>query len=295
MWFIETKTNKIGRVAPDGTIHEFPIPTANSGANGIAAGPDGAMWFTERGVNKIGRIPTSAPPDVASNPAGEIGLTAATLTGSVTPNGQATSAYVEYGPTEAYGQTTPAQAAGSGFSPVAGSVRLTDLAPGTLYHYRLVASNARGITYSPDGTFTTYAPPPPPPPPPLPPTVVSVVKPGPSPILSVVSFGWGTPKRSGTVLRVVVNDVPAGATVAVTCRGGGCPFRSKVLTNRRGKVSLTRLFRKRTLRPRTVVDVRITAPGRIGKVSRATIRKGKAPALKTLCLPPGATKPERCG
>jgi virginiamycin B lyase len=38
------------------TITEFPIPTAGSGPNDIAAGSDGALWFTENGVDKIGRI-----------------------------------------------------------------------------------------------------------------------------------------------------------------------------------------------------------------------------------------------
>jgi streptogramin lyase len=51
------------------TINEFPIPTAESNASGVIAGPDGALWFTETGYfvypgpqspgNKIGRITTS--------------------------------------------------------------------------------------------------------------------------------------------------------------------------------------------------------------------------------------------
>jgi streptogramin lyase len=41
------------------TITEFPVPTAISQPNGIAAGPDGNLWFTETNGNKIGRITTS--------------------------------------------------------------------------------------------------------------------------------------------------------------------------------------------------------------------------------------------
>jgi virginiamycin B lyase len=37
----------------------YAVPTANSGALGIAAGPDGALWFAEYAGNKIGRITTS--------------------------------------------------------------------------------------------------------------------------------------------------------------------------------------------------------------------------------------------
>lgn len=36
-----------------GSITEYTIPTANSGPQGIVAGPDNAMWFTEQTTNKI--------------------------------------------------------------------------------------------------------------------------------------------------------------------------------------------------------------------------------------------------
>jgi virginiamycin B lyase len=48
--------NKIGRITPDGTISEFPVPTANSYPGALVAGPDGALWFGERFGNKIARM-----------------------------------------------------------------------------------------------------------------------------------------------------------------------------------------------------------------------------------------------
>ena len=39
---------------------------------------------------------------------------------------------------------------------------------------------------------------------------------------------------------------------------------------------------------------RVTKDGMIGVVKTLTIRKRKAPSLKTLCLPPGATRPSAC-
>ena len=39
---------------------------------------------------------------------------------------------------------------------------------------------------------------------------------------------------------------------------------------------------------------RVTKVGVIGVVKTLTIRKRKAPSLKTLCLPPGATRPSAC-
>jgi hypothetical protein len=37
-------------------------------------------------------------------------------------------------------------------------VSLAGLTPGTIYHYRVVATNKEGTTYGPDNTFTTFAP-----------------------------------------------------------------------------------------------------------------------------------------
>jgi streptogramin lyase len=53
------KGNKIGRITTAGIVSEFNIPTAGSGSEGIAAGPDGNLWFTESNGNKIGRITTT--------------------------------------------------------------------------------------------------------------------------------------------------------------------------------------------------------------------------------------------
>lgn len=47
--------SKIGRIATDGALTEFAIPTSNSGPKGITAGPDGNLWFVESLANK-GRL-----------------------------------------------------------------------------------------------------------------------------------------------------------------------------------------------------------------------------------------------
>src|ERR1700716_2896907 len=46
-------------LAAAGSISEFPVPTAASAPEGIAAGPDGNLWFTEEHGQKIGQITTS--------------------------------------------------------------------------------------------------------------------------------------------------------------------------------------------------------------------------------------------
>jgi subtilase family serine protease len=81
--------------------------------------------------------------------------TGAYLLGGVYPNGEETSYYWQYGPTRSYGYQSKTRSAGSGSDPVATSGRLVKLAPGTTYHYRLVAVNASGTTYGYDYTLRT--------------------------------------------------------------------------------------------------------------------------------------------
>ena len=47
---------RLGRIARDGTITEFPVPTPNASLRGVAVGADGDLWFTENFANKIGRM-----------------------------------------------------------------------------------------------------------------------------------------------------------------------------------------------------------------------------------------------
>ena len=89
-----------------------------------------------------------------------------------------------------------------------------------------------------------------------------------------------------------MNDVPAGATVTVRCRGTGCPFKSRrIARNARGQAVATRAFAGRRLRIGAVVQVRITKPGAIGRVVTFTVRAKKVPRPVAQCLPVGSTQP----
>jgi virginiamycin B lyase len=58
-WFEEGTANKIGRITSSGQVtNEYSIPTPNSGAHAITAGPDGQIWFSEIFANKIASIAT---------------------------------------------------------------------------------------------------------------------------------------------------------------------------------------------------------------------------------------------
>ncbi|MGA7704011.1 MAG: fibronectin type III domain-containing protein [Solirubrobacteraceae bacterium] len=71
----------------------------------------------------------------------------------VTPEGLDTHYQVEYGVTMAYGSST--QPVDMGVEPGGVTQELTGLQAATMYHFRLLAVNAAGTSYSPDGTFTT--------------------------------------------------------------------------------------------------------------------------------------------
>lgn len=85
----------------------------------------------------------------------EVGTTEATLTGEVESVGEEAKYYYEYGPTEAYGLRTAEANVESGKGHVKVSAVLPGLAPGTLYHFRIVASNGHRTATGDDRTFTT--------------------------------------------------------------------------------------------------------------------------------------------
>lgn len=96
------------------------------------------------------------PPALTALSAHTIRATSTTLSGSVNPNGGASSAWIEYGTTSAYGNMLPIT-----LSPADGSsdqsfhIVLNGLTPSTSYQYRIVASNAGGTSTSANGSFTT--------------------------------------------------------------------------------------------------------------------------------------------
>jgi hypothetical protein len=78
----------------------------------------------------------------------------ARLTGSVDPNGDATTVQFQYGTTSAYGAVTPEQPfTGDGKKAV--TVDISGLAPATTYHYRLIARNGKGLSKGADRSFKT--------------------------------------------------------------------------------------------------------------------------------------------
>ncbi len=94
-------------------------------------------------------------PLAATQSAGPVRATYATLNGSVVAKGNPTVAWFEWGTNREYGFTTAPQDIGSGTHLVRLSAPLTDLVEGGVYHFRVVASNAAGIKPGFDSMFTT--------------------------------------------------------------------------------------------------------------------------------------------
>jgi hypothetical protein len=103
-----------------------------------------------------------AAPGIDDVAAREVTDTTAVLAGRVDPNRQPTTYRFEYGTDASYGSATPADSAGAGPRGVPAVKTITGLAPGTTYHFRLVATNPSGTTEGADVTFTTAPAPPPP-------------------------------------------------------------------------------------------------------------------------------------
>ena len=96
-------------------------------------------------------------PAVSTGAASGISAKAATLNGTVDPNGASTIYWFEYGTTTSYGLQTGTHDAGSGSSSRSVSAGVSGLVAGTSYHFRLVAQNSAGTTDGGDQTFTSTA------------------------------------------------------------------------------------------------------------------------------------------
>ena len=129
------------------TLYHYRTKTVN--AIGTTYGDD--VTFTT----------SQLPPAATTIAATSITSNNATLNGTVNANNLSTIVTFEYGLTTSYGTTINASPyTVTGISNTAISAGITGLTYNTLYHFRVKAVNAVGITYGNDLTFTTLQLPP---------------------------------------------------------------------------------------------------------------------------------------
>jgi hypothetical protein len=136
-----TVAEPVGELQPQTSYHYRVVALDVAGEN-----VSGEGTFTTTALSQAQAL-TGAASDVSQ--------TAATIAGTVAPNGQATSFVWEVGTSASYG-TSVYGSAGEGEAESL-SLQLSSLLPATTYHYRLVASNRSGTVYGADQTFTTLA------------------------------------------------------------------------------------------------------------------------------------------
>jgi hypothetical protein len=145
-----------------GDVHEAPgSPTIDAGVEDPFGGLtdlDGNPRTIGRATD-IGAFEAAEAPTVAASGASAVTETTLSALARVNPNFSDTQVHVEYGSSMAYGSFTPASDIGAGIAGVPVSFALAGLAPGTVYHLRVVATNAFGTTAGPDVTVTTASPP----------------------------------------------------------------------------------------------------------------------------------------
>ncbi len=126
--------------------------------------------------------------------------------------------------------------------------------------------------------------------------------PGPPRIESPVLVLWGVDGKRIYLLRLKITKVPKGGKVELRCKGRKCPYKRKSSKRRRkGAITIFKEIkptkvvgkRKRSFRAGQRLQLRVTAPGHIGKVVKYRLRKGRIPSGRNFCLPSGATKPQK--
>jgi Ca2+-binding RTX toxin-like protein len=116
--------------------------------------------------------------------------------------------------------------------------------------------------------------------------------PGPR-ISASVTFTFVIQGAHARVNELAVRELSGGGSVEVRCHGNGCPFATNRLKTKPGqtRVVLTGLFHGHVLHAGATLDVRVSAPQKIGRVERFAIRSGKRVKHTVLCLPPGSDRP----
>lgn len=111
--------------------------------------------------------------------------------------------------------------------------------------------------------------------------------------------GYATFEKNGQntdLIGLAVSDVPAGSKVELICTGVSCPFssRSFKISGETKMIALTDMFRDPTLKPGTLLEIRVTKPGWIGKVFQYEVLEAGKAKSTTQCLTADGAKTIVC-
>ena len=110
---------------------------------------------TTRGADQTFATSAASAPTVSTGRAFGVGKRSAFVSGTVDAKGTPTTYWFQYGTSTSYGLQTRTHTIGPWTRSRHVFVFLSALAPGTTYHYRLIASNGTVTTNGADQTFTT--------------------------------------------------------------------------------------------------------------------------------------------
>jgi hypothetical protein len=127
-------------------------------------------------------------------------------------------------------------------------------------------------------------------------TTTTVTVFGPTRLVFDLGYVYSATRRATTLSEVSL-EVEPGARLKATCRtpkGKRCERTRDVTKAAASGTVRLRGFERKPLPVGSMLQIRATKPNMVGAVKTVTIRKRKAPSVKTLCLPPGATRPAAC-
>lgn len=325
----QTRSFAVDTAAPTATIGSGPAGPSNdpNPAFGFGADESGVTFECRRDAESF--APCSSPKAYANLPDGPhsfqvratdaAGNVAAVVTRSFSIDTVAPEVEIGFGPTGTTTDDSPLFefAASGGWSAIECSIdqgapafgacssnvshaAAQRLAPGT-YTFRVRASDPAGNSGLATRTFTVATPTTPPADPPAdPPTVpVPPVDPGPksmTPFPLVRLSGRVTP--TGAKVQILSVRAPRGATIRVRvkprcAKGARCPVKvGSVTVSRTGSVRFKRF--EIAYGAGTTIEIRVSQAGLVGKYTRFTVRRGKAPQRLDRCLRPGTTKASAC-
>ncbi|HTZ88426.1 MAG TPA: Ig-like domain-containing protein [Solirubrobacteraceae bacterium] len=112
----------------------------------------------------------------------------------------------------------------------------------------------------------------------------------------------GTETSYGVKIKLLSVQAPPAATITISCKGRGCKTKSesRVITastkakTKPGAVTLSFPRFQRALKAGTVLQIRVSKAGQIGKFTSFTIRRNKLPLRVDSCLRPPSTHPSAC-